>query len=115
MHWRRLGDEPFEYALLRVVPRVEREEFVNVGVVLFSQSAGFLGAACHVDEDRLRAIMSGLNDLDRPVVLPLHPRTCKRLSSLGLKTGDNIIPLDPVGYLDMIRLQSESAAVLSTR
>jgi UDP-N-acetylglucosamine 2-epimerase len=65
------------------------------------------------DEDRLRAIMAGLNDLDRPVVLPLHPRTCKRLSSLGLKTGDNVIPLDPVGYLDMIRLQSASAAVLT--
>ena len=45
---------PYQYVVLRCVPRIDRGECVNVGVVLFSQSAGFLGAACHVDEDRLR-------------------------------------------------------------
>ena len=35
----------YQYVVLRCVPRVEREEFVNVGVVLYSQSADFLGAA----------------------------------------------------------------------
>lgn len=54
---------PYQYVVLRCVPRVDRGERVNVGVVLFSQSAGFLGAACHVDEDRLRALAPDL-DLD---------------------------------------------------
>ena len=37
-------------------PRVDREEFVNVGVVLYCQAADFLEAAWHVDRDRLRAL-----------------------------------------------------------
>ena len=52
---------PYQYVVLRCVPRVDRGECVNVGVVLFSQSAGFLGAACHVDEDRLRALAADLD------------------------------------------------------
>jgi hypothetical protein len=46
----------FEYAVLRVVPRVERAEFVNAGVIVYSQKAGYLDAATHVDGDRLRAL-----------------------------------------------------------
>ena len=47
---------PYQYVVLRCVPRVEREEFVNVGVVAYCQAADFLAADCHVDEDRLRAL-----------------------------------------------------------
>jgi hypothetical protein len=46
----------FEYAVVRAVPRVERGELVNVGVVLYCQAADFLGCRTHLDEDRLRAI-----------------------------------------------------------
>jgi hypothetical protein len=46
----------FEYALLRVVPRVEREEFINAGVVLYCQDARFLDARVHLDPERLRAL-----------------------------------------------------------
>lgn len=47
---------PFEYALLRAVPRVDRGEQVNIGVVLYSQATDFLGCALHVDPARLRAL-----------------------------------------------------------
>lgn len=47
---------PFEYFALRCVPRVDREEFVNVGVVLLCPEADFLGARCTVDPARLRAL-----------------------------------------------------------
>ena len=53
----------YQYVTLRCVPRVEREEFVNVGVVLFAQSADFLASAHHVDDTRLLALAPGL-DLD---------------------------------------------------
>ncbi|MGB8649626.1 MAG: DUF3037 domain-containing protein [Mycobacteriales bacterium] len=46
----------FEYAVLQAVPRVERGECVNVGVVLYSQELDFLDARVHVDADRLRAL-----------------------------------------------------------
>jgi hypothetical protein len=51
----------FEYAILRVVPRVEREEFVNVGVLLFCRTRRFLGARIALDEARLRALAPGLD------------------------------------------------------
>lgn len=47
---------PYQYVVLRCVPRVDREEFVNVGVVAYCQEAGFLAADCHVDEARLRSL-----------------------------------------------------------
>lgn len=46
----------FEYAVLQAVPRVERGESVNVGVVLYSQDGDFLDALTHVDAGRLRAL-----------------------------------------------------------
>lgn len=46
----------FEYALVRIVPRIEREEFINTGIVLFSRAAGFLGCHIALDERRLRAL-----------------------------------------------------------
>lgn len=54
----------YEYVVLRCVPRVDREEFLNVGVVLHCQSADFLRAAWHVDRDRLRALDARI-DLDQ--------------------------------------------------
>ena len=54
---------PFAYATIRVVPRVEREEFVNVGVVLFSRPRQFRGMRARLDGDRLRALWPEL-DLD---------------------------------------------------
>ncbi|MBV9495962.1 MAG: DUF3037 domain-containing protein [Acidobacteria bacterium] len=46
----------FDYAVVRVVPRVDRGEFVNAGVVLFSSTAGWLGARVGLDRERLLAL-----------------------------------------------------------
>jgi hypothetical protein len=51
-----MSGQPFEYAVLRAVPRVDRGEFVNVGVMLYCQASDFLAASMHVDADRLRAL-----------------------------------------------------------
>ncbi|QTT77567.1 DUF3037 domain-containing protein [Streptomyces mobaraensis NBRC 13819 = DSM 40847] len=46
----------FEYALLRVVPRVERGEQINAGVVVYCQARSFVEARVHLDEARLLAL-----------------------------------------------------------
>ena len=46
----------FDYAIVRVVPRVEREEFVNAGVILFCLERDFLKARVEVNEPRLLAL-----------------------------------------------------------
>ena len=51
----------FQYVVLRCVPRVDREEFVNVGVVLYCQQADFLEARCHVDRERLEVLAPDLD------------------------------------------------------
>ena len=48
--------EVFEYALIRVVPRVERGEAINVGVIVYSQAYRYLCARIELDEDRLLAL-----------------------------------------------------------
>ena len=53
----------YDYALIRVVPRVERGEFVNVGVVLFCRTLRYLAAAVEIDRERLGALAPNL-DLD---------------------------------------------------
>jgi hypothetical protein len=53
----------FEYAIIRLVPRVEREEFFNIGVILFSKRKKFLGVKFKVDVNKLNAFSCEL-DLD---------------------------------------------------
>lgn len=51
-----VAHEVYDYAIVRVVPRVEREEFINAGVILSCQRSGFLQAAMALDEARLLAL-----------------------------------------------------------
>jgi hypothetical protein len=55
----------FEYAVLRVVPKVEREEFLNVGVVLYCPQQKFLQVLFHLDGERIKAFAC---ELDIPEV-----------------------------------------------
>ncbi len=55
---------PFEYAVLRVVPRVDRGEFVNGAVLLYCQQAGFLGARVRAELDCVRALWAGADVAD---------------------------------------------------
>ncbi len=46
----------FDYAVIRVVPRVDRGEFINAGIVVYCLAKDFLAARIELDEDRLRAL-----------------------------------------------------------
>jgi Protein of unknown function (DUF3037) len=71
-----LAPASYDYAVVRVVPRVDREEFVNAGVILFSKTCRFLAARVQVDEGRLRALCAAVDmDLVRRH-LDAIPRIC---------------------------------------
>jgi hypothetical protein len=72
-----LGPKPFAYALLRVVPRVERGERLNAGVVLFCREYDFLAMRAEVDEPRLTALAP---DLD-PAPLHVHLAALSRVAA----------------------------------
>lgn len=70
---------PFEYAVLRVVPRVERGESINVGVVVIARPARFLAAKVELDDARLAALAPWMTSAQRTEIaetLALIPRIC---------------------------------------
>ncbi|MFW6075933.1 MAG: DUF3037 domain-containing protein [Chloroflexota bacterium] len=54
----------YSYAILRLVPRVEREEFLNVGIILFVRASGFLAVRTHVDRQRISGLQAEI-DIDQ--------------------------------------------------
>jgi hypothetical protein len=56
-----LTSTSFDYAVLRLVPRVERQEFINIGVIVFCLEKRFLEAKVHWNETRIRALWPDLD------------------------------------------------------
>jgi hypothetical protein len=73
----------FDYAIVRLVPRVEREEFVNVGVIFYCRARDFLAARVELDEPRLAALAPGL---DLPAVRD-HLGSLARVAAGDLAAG----------------------------
>lgn len=80
----------FDYAVVRLVPRVEREEFVNVGVILHCRARDFLGARVELDRARASALSP---DADLPTVEE-HLRAIARICEGGEGSG-------PIGALSL--------------
>ena len=76
----------YQYVALRCVPRVEREEFVNVGVILYSQGADFLEAAYRVDAARLHAFAPQVDVEDVDRALETICQVCRGVTGGGLPT-----------------------------
>jgi Protein of unknown function (DUF3037). len=80
----------FEYAVIRLVPRVEREEFLNVGVILYSRDKQFLKMLYKLDNARI-SCFSDKTDLQE---LEQHLQSIERICKGGKDSG-------PIGQLDM--------------
>jgi UDP-GlcNAc3NAcA epimerase len=90
----------------------------NVLERLDLKSGGYVLVTLHRKENtddagRLVSILEGLARNDGPVLLPLHPRTQKRIREFGLDVRSPIRIVDPVGYFDMMILQ-RNARVIAT-
>ena len=66
----------YDYAIVRVVPRVDRGEFLNAGVILFSSTAAFLGARIGCDHKRLKALAPGIDTAMIDSYLDSIPKVC---------------------------------------
>ena len=65
----------FDYALLRVVPRVERQEFINAGVVVLCLEKRYLAARIHLDAERLQALWPAAD----PALVQKHLEAVERI------------------------------------
>jgi hypothetical protein len=66
----------FDYAVVRIVPRVERGEFLNAGVILFASSAAYLNARIALDHERLKALAPGMDGAVVEAYLEAIPKIC---------------------------------------
>lgn len=73
----------YKYAIIRVVPKVEREEFFNVGVILFCKRKKFLDLKFHVNEDKLKVFSSDVEVDVLNEYLRAWQRICKGDASGG--------------------------------
>lgn len=65
------------------------------------------------DPARLNSIFSALAGSKCPIILPLHPRTRKKIAEQGIQIPDKIKMIDPVGYLDMVMLEKHAQAIIT--
>ena len=84
----------FEYAVIRVVPRVEREEFLNVGVILFCFKQKYLKALCKLDEDKINAVYGNAMDVIEIENIKENLNSFVKIAEGGREAG-------PIGELDM--------------
>ena len=77
------GNHLFEYAAIRMVPHVESEEFLNIGIVLYCAPQKFLQAKFEVDKDRLKVLCEKL-DFDE---LNHHVTSFERICAGGKEAG----------------------------
>ncbi len=82
--------EPFDYAIVRIVPYEERGEFINAGIILFCRSRKFLAARIEFDPQRLAALAP---DLD-PQIIQRHLDAIPRVCAGGADAG-------PIGALSL--------------
>lgn len=73
----------YDYAVVRVVPRVERGEFINAGVVLSCKSAGYLKAGIELDEARLLALDPAADVEAIRATLATFPAICEGGAAAG--------------------------------
>ncbi len=82
------GKHLFEYAVIRAVPRVEREEFANIGVIVYCASQKFLGMKFMIDQRRLETIYEAFNLYELIPRLQAFQKICE-----GAKEGGPIAKL----------------------
>jgi len=79
----------YEYAVIRVLPKVEREEFLNVGIILFCKNPRFIKTVFKIDEERLKAFSKDL-DIDE---IKSYLEAFQKIAS-GSKDGGMIAQMD---------------------
>jgi hypothetical protein len=73
----------FDYAIIRIVPRMERAEFINAGVIVFARTLRYLDARAHLDIERVRSLYPDIDIAEIERHLSLIPKICEGGVSAG--------------------------------
>lgn len=102
------ANHSFEYAIIRLVPQVEREEFLNVGVILYCRDHKYLGMKFALDEKRLHAMFpkADLKDINN------HLQSFENITN-GEPAGGPIAALDLAGRFRWLTAKRSTVVQLS--
>jgi hypothetical protein len=101
------GDQLFEYAVIRVVPKVEREEFINIGVILYCSGQKFLQCILELNEKKLQALCCDI-DVDE---LRSHMQSFEKICT----GGDDAGPIGKLSIAERFRwLTATRSTILQT-
>jgi UDP-N-acetylglucosamine 2-epimerase len=103
-------------ALLWAMERAQRRSTILTQLDLTER--GYLLATVHRaentnDTNRLRNILAAFDTVDEPVIFPVHPRTRRIINAVGYTPAAHVRLIEPVGYLDMIRLEQVARMILT--
>lgn len=109
------GDIMYDAVLYNSILAEKKSEILNT---LDLQPKEYILSTIHRAEntnsiERLTQIISGLNECEEDVILPLHPRTVEYLKKYNLKLNKNIKVINPVGYLDMLLLEKNAKKIVT--
>ena len=113
VHW--VGDVMYDL-LLQSLPIAERRSDIlrRLGLVPGAYLLATVHRAGNTDvRENLSAILAGLNAVGETVVFPLHPRTRRALAQWGISPAENVLLVEPVGYLDMLVLEKHARLILT--
>ena len=110
-----VGDVMYE-ALMFAAERASQRSTILEDLGL--EEKGYLVATVHRaentdDSDRLHEILSAFDALDEPMVFPVHPRTRKAMQRIEYTPASHVQLIEPVGYLDMVRLMQAARMILT--
>lgn len=103
------GKHFYEYAVIRLVPKVEREEFINIGVILFSKNAKFLNCNFHLNPEKLELFCEGIDVDDIKQNIYAFEKICS-----GSKDGGPIAQWDLADRFRWLTAQ-RSASIQTSR
>ncbi|OXR47984.1 UDP-N-acetylglucosamine 2-epimerase (non-hydrolyzing) [Pusillimonas sp. T2] len=107
-----VGDVMYDAALYYKKRARKPQWFDSLGLESFALCT--IHRAENTDDPlRMRGILDGLALTETVIVLPLHPRTRKQMAEFGLDLPENVLVVDPVGYLEMVWLEASCRVVIT--
>jgi len=111
LHYTSLSEKKYKDG--KWIEEIEKENQINLDIKIKNYYLATIHRQSNTDdENNLKKIFEALNKLNKPVIMPLHPRTLKKVKELNINV-DNITVIKPVGYLMMLYLTKNSFMVIT--
>ncbi len=110
-----IGDVMFDVSLrFRSIAEKQSKVLKTIGMKRGEYVLVTLHRPYNVDDpERMNALLSAMGKVDQQLVFPVHPRTRANFDRMGIELPENVLGIDPLGYLDFMQLEANAAMILT--